>query len=31
MDMIYVGIALVFFIACVGTVKFFNYLRGGDK
>jgi hypothetical protein len=30
MDMIYVAIGLVFFIACIGTVKFLNYLLGGE-
>jgi hypothetical protein len=30
MDMIYIGIGLVFFIACIGIVKFFNTLRGGE-
>jgi hypothetical protein len=31
MDVIYIGTGLIFFVACVGIVKFFNYLRGGDK
>lgn len=31
MDVIYIGIGLLFFAACIGIVKFFNYLRGGEK
>jgi hypothetical protein len=30
MDMIYVAIGLMFFIGCMGIVKFFNTLRGGE-
>lgn len=31
MDVIYIGIGIIFFIACLGIVAVFNYLRGGDK
>jgi hypothetical protein len=31
MDIIYIGIGLIFFVACAGAVKFFNYLQGGEK
>ena len=31
MDMIYIGIGLMFFIACAGAVKIFNYLQSGEK
>jgi hypothetical protein len=29
--MAYIGIGLMFFVACVGIVKFFDYLQSGDK
>jgi hypothetical protein len=29
MDMVYIGIGLMFFVVCTGIVKFFTTLSGG--
>lgn len=31
MDIVYIGIGLTFFVACIGTVKLFGCLQGGDR